>query len=334
MIRRLFTIALAIAAVAALLRYADIPTAVSALVSMPRTSLLAVLGLLFARALAQAARWSYYLRSAELPIRRRDAMTSFLAGMSLGWLPGGGLFAARLAQEHGHVRMRQAAPALLVKVVADLFVLATLAFGFGLAVREPRDRLLIPIAGLAFASLLVTMSRSQRLWDSIDRLLGRFRLTRNWLSQEADIHARVKALMRARVLATGILFSLLTTALSIMLLTLLVDGLTFRGITPLEAATIHATAETVGKLAPIGVGFTLGDSSLAQMLNGLGIGWIRVLYLMLTLRSLNLLFRTGFGAMTLVACYRPLLFAALDLPRRQRTTRRWAGYAWRRGRQE
>ena len=88
-----------------------------------------------ARALAQAARWSYYLRSAELPIRRRDAMTSFLAGMSLGWLPGGGLIAARLAQEHGRVRMRQAAPALLVKLVADLFVVATPAFGFGLASR-------------------------------------------------------------------------------------------------------------------------------------------------------------------------------------------------------
>ena len=178
------------------------------------------------------------------------------------------------------------------------------------------------------------MSQSQRVWAFIVRLLGRFRLTRNWLSQEADIHARVKALMRARVLATGILFSLLTTALSITLLTLLVDGLTFRGITPLEATTIHATAETVGKLAPIGVGFTVGDSSLAQMLNRLGIGWIRVLSLMLTLRSLNLLFRTGFGAVTLLACYRPLLFAALDLPQRQRTTRRWARSIWRRGRRD
>lgn len=330
--RRLFALALVIAAAAALLRYADLATAVSAVASMSRRSLLSVLALLFVSALARAARWSYYLRSAGLRIRRRDAMTSFLAGMSLGWLPAGGLFAARLAQEHGNIRMRQAAPALFVKLVADLFVVATLAFGYGLADREPRNRLLIPIGGLAFAGLLVAMGRSARVWAFIDRLLWRFRLTRNWLSQEADIQARVKALMRARVLATGILFSLLTTALSILLLTVLVNGLTIRGITVREATAIHATAETVSKLAPIGIGFTVGDSSLVQMLNRLGIGWVRVIYLLLTLRSLNLLFKTGFGVVTLLACYRPLLFGTLDLPRRQRTTRRWAGYAWRRGR--
>jgi uncharacterized membrane protein YbhN (UPF0104 family) len=330
--RRLFAIALVLAAAAALLRYADIATAASAVASMSRRSLLLVVVLLFVSALARAARWSYYLRSAGLPIRRRDAMTSFLAGMALGWLPAGGLFAARLAQEHGNIRMRQAAPALFVRIVADLFVVATLAFGCGLAVHEPRGRLLIPIGGLAFAGLMVAMSRSSRVWAFIDRQLGRFRLTRNWLSHEADIQARVKALMRTRVLATGMLFSLLTTALSILLMIVLVNGLTFRGITLLEATAIHTTAETVGKLAPIGIGFTVGDSSLAQMLNGLGIGWTRVIYLLLTLRSLNLLFKTGFGVVMLLACYRPLLFQTLDLPQRQRTTRRWAGYAWRRGR--
>jgi putative heme transporter len=330
--RRLFAIALVLAVAAALLRYADIATAASAVVHMPRASLLAILALLLAIALARAARWSYYLRSAELRIRRRDAMTSSLGGMSLSWFPGGGLLAARLAQEHGDVRMRQATPALFVRIVADLFVIATLALGFGLSSRHSQDRLLIPICGLVFAGVLVAMGRSSRFWAFIDRLLLRFRLTRSWLSQEVDIQVRVQALMRVRVLATGVLFSLLTTTLSIALLVVLVNGLTVRGITPVEATTVHATAETVSELAPIGIGFTVGDSSLAQMLNGLGIGWTRVIYLLLTLRSLNLLFKTGIGVVTLLFCYRPLLFGALDLPRRRRTTRRWVGHAWRLGR--
>lgn len=332
--RRIFVIVLFIAAIAALLRYADLTTAASAVAHMPRLSLLAVVGLLAGNTLARAARWSYYLRSAGLDIRRRDAMTSSVAGMTLNWLPGGSLLSARLAQEHGDVLMRQAAPALFVRLVADVYVVASLAFACDFALDQPGGRMLIPILGLAFASVLVAMSRSARFWGFIDRLLRRFRFTRNWLSKEADIHARVRALMTLRVLTTGMLFSLVTTACSVMLLVVVLNGLTVRGITALEATSIHTTAETVSELAPIGVGVTVGDSSLARLINGLGIGWTRVVYLVLTLRTLNLLFKTGIGLLTLLIFYRPLLITALDLPRHRSTTRRWAGYAWRLGRRD
>lgn len=326
--RRLIVLGLTLGVLLVLARYAD-PSAVAvAVASMPRTSQLLLAGLLLASALTRAARWSYYLRSAALPIRRRDAISSYLAALSISWLPGGSLLAPRLAQEHGQVYMREAAPALVIRVIADLLVVASLTFAMMLGTHQPRDRLLIPVAGLALAGLLITMSRSARVWAFIDRLLGRFRLTRRWRSKEIDIQVRVQALMRRRVLATGMLWSLATTALSVLILWVLVNALTVRGITFPEATRIHVTVATVGVLAPIGIGVSIGDSSQAQLLNTLGMAWTRVVFVLVTLRSVTLLFQAIIGVTTLLLCYRPWLAAALAMPRRSRATRRWIGGAW------
>lgn len=332
--RRLIVLAIALGVLLALVRYADLTAVATALASMPRASQVLLLGLLLASVLTRAARWSYYLRSAALPIRRRDAMSSYLGALSTSWLPGGSLLAARLAQEHGQVRMRQAAPALFIRLVADLLVVAGLTLALMLASQQARDQFLVPAAGLALAGLLITMSRSARVWVVVDRLLGRFRLSRRWRSQEIDIQVRVQALMRGRVLATGVLWSLATTGQVVLILWVLVNALTVRGLTLPEAARIHVTAATVGVLAPIGVGVSVGDSSQAQLLNALGIGWVRVVFLLLTLRSLTLLLQTSVGVTTLLLWYRPWLAATLEVSRRGRATRRWAGHVWHRGRRD
>jgi len=328
--RRLVTMVLALAAVIAVIRYADFTTLWSAIVGMPRTALLLLVGLLAAGALVKAARWTFYLRSADLNVSWSAGLTSYLAGMSATALPGGSLLSARLAQEHGDVKMRQAAPAIFVSLVADAIAISSLALVMTAVTHQERGRYVIPIIGLLMSVVFVTMGRSGRVWRFVDRLLARFRPTRGWLPKEADVHARVAAMMRTTVLLRGVALSIVTTLISIVFLIVLVNALTVRGIRPLEAATVHSTAETVGVVLPIGFGLSISDSSLAGLLNSLGIGWVRVMFIVLAMRSLNTLFRTVAGTLTLVIFYHGLLRETLAIERRTRRVRRGARSAGRR----
>jgi uncharacterized membrane protein YbhN (UPF0104 family) len=326
--RRVIVIALFIAGIAAVIHFADFGTVAAAMADMPRVDLALIVLLLIAAAFARAFRWSFYLRSAGLDIAWRDGITSYLASMSASALPASSLLSARLAQEHGHVRMRQATPALFVSYVADALALSALTLVFSIVTHQPLGRFMIPAAGLALCVVLIAMGRSARVWNGVDRLLGHFRFTRRWQSNEADIHERVSALMRTSVVARGALLSFVTTALSVLLLLVFVDALTVRGLTLLEAATIHTTAETVGVVVPVAAIFSVSDSSLAGMLNSVGIGWVRVVFILLTMRSFGLLFKTVFGALVLLTSYRPLLLSALNIRGRAGTARRHCGRAW------
>jgi uncharacterized membrane protein YbhN (UPF0104 family) len=329
LMRRLIVIALFIAGIAAVIHFADFGTATAAMADMPRRYLVLIVALLTISALVRAWRWSYYLRAAGLDIAWHDGVTSYLASMSASALPASSLLSARLAQEHGHVRMREATPALFVSYVADALALSALALGFSVITHQPPGRYAIPVAGLALSGVLIAMGRSARVWKWVDRLLGRFRLTRRWQSKEADVHERVAALMRPSVVARGAIISLLTTLLSILLLMMYVNALTVRGVTLLEASTVHTTAETVGVVVPVAAIFSVSDSSLAGMLNALGIGWVRVVFILLTMRSFSLIFRTLFGTTVLVTSYRPLLLSALNVRGRAGTARRHCGRVWR-----
>jgi uncharacterized membrane protein YbhN (UPF0104 family) len=327
--RRLLVIALFIAGLAAVIHFADFGTATSAMADMPRRYLVLIVTLLIVSALVRAWRWSFYLRAAGLDIDWHDGVTSYLASMSASALPASSLLSARLAQEHGQVRMREATPALFVSYVADALALSALALGFSVVTHQPPGRYAIPAAGLALSGVLIAMGRSARVWKAVDRLLGRFRVTRRWQSKEADVHERVAALMRPSVVARGALISLFTTLLSVLLLLVYVNALTVRGVTLLEAATVHTTAETVGVVVPVAAIFSVSDSSLAGMLNALGIGWVRVVFILLTMRSFSLIFRTLFGTTVLLTSYRPLLLSALNIRGRAGTARRHCGRVWR-----
>src|SRR5690606_26941910 len=100
-----------------------------------------------------------------------------------------------------------------------------------LATRQPGPTFVLPAIGLAMAGVLIAMGRSQRVWYFVDRLLARSRLTRGWLPKESNIQARVSALMRSSVIARGVLLSITTTVISVLVLVIVVRGLTFSGIT-------------------------------------------------------------------------------------------------------
>ena len=327
--RRIILIVIATAILVAAIFYVDFSTLWSALAGLSTTTLVLLVVLLFASALIKSVRWAFYLRAAKLNISWRDGMTTYLAGMSAGAIPGGSWLPARLAQEHGDIRMRQAASGIFVGFVADMLALAALAATTIVLMGEPRPRLLIPGAAIALATLLVAMGRSERLWYFVDRLLARSRFTRSLLPKEADIHQKVSAVMRAPVIARGVAFSLVVTTIAVTSLYLLVNGLTFTGISVMQAFYVHSFSESAATVIPSPGGIGVIDSSMAGLLNSLSIGWVRATFVVLTIRSIDLLFKTVFGSLMLVIFYHRLLREVLQIRRRAKKVGRHAWSAWR-----
>jgi putative heme transporter len=345
-LRRIILITVSVAIVVAVVFFVDFGTLLSALGGLSSTSLLILFMLLAVSSLIKAVRWAFYLRAANLDISWRNGMTTYLAGMSAGALPGGSWLPVRLAQEHGNVRMRQAAASLFVAFVGDIIGISIVAWAGLLITRQPGPTFLLPAIGLAMASMLIAMGRSRQVWNSVDRLLARSRVTRRWLPQESDIQSRVNALMRPSVIARGTLFSVATTLVSAVILVVVVRGLTVSGISWRNAIYVHGFSETAAIVIPIPGGIGISDSSKAGLLNSLGIGWVRATYVVLALRSADLLFKTIVGSLLLVVFYNRLLLSALKLRSRagvagrhakrvwtfgSRVTRNSAGTAWNSG---
>ncbi|CAN5814864.1 hypothetical protein BH23CHL2_BH23CHL2_34700 [soil metagenome] len=325
MIKRVALILVVFATILGLVFLADVGLLVGLLDTLSASSLALLVGIFIAGAILKGFRWAFYLRSARLNIRWRDGMTSFLAGMSTSPLPGGSWLAPRLAQEHGCVRMRQAAPALFVSFIVDAITVPTLVLILFLATDQSRYSIAIPVIGITLGLVLLAMGRSFRVWSVVAQALSRFRFTRSWLPKERDVQARVQALLRPRVLLGGIAFSVGATILSAAFLLVLVNALTiFSKISLEEAIWVHTVSETAGIAIPIPGGFGVTDSSIAGLLNQSGIGLGRATFLALALRSSEAVFRVFFGTVVLFVRYDQFLLSALDVPRRTRGAYRHA----------
>lgn len=322
--RRLILFIIAIAALVALVRYANLDILTSAFADMTVGSILLLFGFFFLGTIVKATRFAFYLRSANLDIRWRDGITSYLAALSVAALPGGGWLSPRLAQEHGHVRMRQAASAMYVSLVSDAIAVSFLAYGVLLFAREPAMRFIFPGLGVAFAIFMVIMGRSERVWNVVSDLLARRRITRRFLPQGADVHSRILAVMRGKVILGGVAFSLAATLISAAMLWALVNGLTVRGLTLFEGVTIMSLSQAAGVVIPVPSGLGVTDTSMATQLNGLGIGFLRASYVALAYRSIDLLFKTVFGTLMFALFYNRLLMEILHVRRRARKAYRVA----------
>lgn len=317
--RRFVLLTIVIAAIIAIVKFVNFSTLASAVTSVPRETLIVVIGLLAISAIVKSLRWAYYLRASKLQITWHDGMTSYLAGMSAGALPGGSWLQARLAQEHGDVHMHEAAAGLFVSFVADSLGIALLAYAGMLLVHQPGTSFLLPIFGLILASVLIAMGRSPRVWALIALQLSRFRLTRRWVPKEADLQQRVAAVMRAPVIAGGVAFSMATTLLAVAILYALANALTFSGLGGREALFVHTASESASMVLPIPGGYGISDSSMAGLMSSQGIGWVRATFVILAIRSFNILFKSIVGSLMLVIFYRSLLMSMLKVRRRART---------------
>lgn len=318
MITRIALILVAFATVSGLVFLADIGLLVQVLTALPAISLAMLVAIFLAGALLKGLRWAFYLRFAHLNIRWRDGMTSYLAAMTTSSLPGGSWLAPRLAQEHGHVRMRQAAPALFVSFIVDALTLPLMILALFIITDQPGYSFAIPIGGLLIGLALFAMGRSARVWNLAASILDRTRITRRWLPKERDIQIRVRALMRPQVLLGGIAFSLIATVFSAAFLMVLVVALTFRGISPGEALWVHSLSEAARIALPVPGGIGVTDSSITGLLTQYDIGLRRATFLALILRSSEAGFRVLFGSLVLFIRYEGFLLNALDLRRRTR----------------
>lgn len=320
--RKLILFTVTIGVIIGVVILVDFSTFISAVAGLPRETILALIVLLTISAVIKSIRWAYYLRAARLDITWRDGMTTYLAGMSASALPGGSVLPARLAQEHGHVRMREAASGLFVSFAADTIAISIVAYAGMLAMRRPGGNFVLPALGFLMAGTLIAMGRSERVWMLVGRVLSRWKLTRRWLPKEEDLHQRVAALMQARVIAIGVAFSTTTTLLSAVILLTVANGLTFTGLSVIESVYVHGVSEVAAMVIPVPAGLGVSDSSMAGLMTSVGIGWIRATYVVLAIRSVDLLFKTIAGSIVLVVRYHALLRSILKIRHR-------AGRAWR-----
>ncbi|MBX6342546.1 MAG: flippase-like domain-containing protein [Thermomicrobiaceae bacterium] len=324
--KRLLVICLIVASATALVVLTNLRSLPLVLLSLP-SGTLATLGLLLlANEITKGLRWTFFLRSAQLDIRTVDGLTSYLAAQSATALPGGSMLSARLAEEHGGVRMYQAAAGLVGQTIADVLAVGLMASAAILLTEQPSFQLLIPAGALAAAGGAIAVIRSRSLAQMVTALLARWRLTRRFLSEEEDFREHSVALMRPAVLAVGVTFSVLTTLISAIVLATFADALTARGVSPGEALYVHAFSTVARLVVPIPGDWGITAGSLAGMLNFIGIGLARATFIAIGYRSVGLLFRTFLGIVVLLARYPALLIGPSRVPQ-WHPARRAAGVA-------
>lgn len=320
MIKRIAIFVIAIAVLVAVILTVDFEALVGVFRGMSRRDLTLFLSLFVVSSIIKGFRWAFYLRSARLRIAWKDGVTSFLGAMSTSALPGGSWLAPRLAQEHGDIRMRQAAAALFISFVCDaLAVSLVCAVAFFLTGQSGLGYL-IPAMGTLFGIVLIIMGRSHVVWQTAAKLFERWPLTRRWLPKELEVQLRIRALMRADVIAGGVAFSALVTILSGASMFVIVNSITFRGITPIEGVLVSSTAEAATFAIPIPGGIGIKDTGTTGILTTLGIGVWRATFVAIILRSTDVIFKATFGTLTLLAFYRDFLFGGMKTNGR---VRRW-----------
>lgn len=312
--KRAVILILVIASGVAFFAFADLESISSAVFSMPGETFLLLIALLAGAEVVAGLRWAFFLRASGLKIRIIDGLTSFVAAQAATAVPGGSLLSARLAEEHGHVRMHQAAASLVGQQIADLGALALVAATAILITSQQPMQLLVPFAAVTVAIAGVAVFRSRRLAQWVSNVAGRWRLTRRYISMEAGFLHHCAALMRPRTLAIGVAFSLVTTTFSAFILLLIINTLTRRGVTGSEAFYVHSLSVVARMAVPIPGGIGVSDVSLTGMLNFVGIGLARATFVALAYRSTGLLFRTAFGILVLIVRYPHVLVGTIRLP--------------------
>lgn len=312
--KRYIIIALIIAAAIFFYLVADLESMSSAILSMSAESVFVLVLLLLANEIVKGLRWAFFLRSSNLDISTWDALTSYLAAQAASSVPGGSLLGARLAQEHGTVKMRQATASLVGQTFADAFALSAMATVAIVATSQRNIQLLVPLLTFAGAIFAVQVIRNRRLGDRVLGVLARFRLTRRVVPQSDDFREYIVVLMRFRVLLGGAVYSTGATILSTAILLVLALSLTERGLNPFESLYAHSFSTVARVLVPVPGGYGVSDGSLTGMLNYMGIGLARATFVALAYRTVIMVFRTIFGALVLVARYPHLLVGQLRVP--------------------
>jgi uncharacterized protein (TIRG00374 family) len=187
------------------------------------------------------------------PTGRKTTMTAYVAGQSATLLPGG--IAARSAMlDQIGIEPADSSPAVALSSISDQigFILVTLACSIWF--EEARKPVLILIGILAVISVLLGIE-AVRTWllDLIEKILGRFNLADEWRGFKESM-ART---MSWRVLAVGVMNTLMSFALLIFALWLCLKGVEAT-VAPTTVILAFVLPTMLGRISalPGGVGVT------------------------------------------------------------------------------
>lgn len=288
---------------------------------LPGQTIGSLLVLLIGSEIVKGLRWAFFLRAADLNIRVIDGLTSYLAAQAASALPGGSALAARMAEEHGKIRTRQAASGLVGEYIADTFALALVATAAIFYTHRPSIQLLIPAVTVLTGIGAIVVIRDQRLARWIMASLARWERVRRVIPKEGDFRQRTVTLMRWRVIGIATLYSVLATFISAAILFTIAGTFSRHAVQPVEAMYVHSFSTIARMALPVPGGNAVSDVSLAGLLHIAGLGLTVAAFVALAYRTAGILFRTLFGFLVLVIRYPHLLVGSLH-PRRRRTSDR------------
>ena len=312
--KRIIIILLTIASAIAFVYFANLESLSSAVFSMPAGSLLLLVVLLATNEFVKGWRWGFLLRSSELPIRLVDGITTYLASQAATALPGGSMLSARLAQEHGNIRMRQAISSFVAIGVSDFFAPAGIAAVSIFLTGQRALQVIMPILTLSMGFAGIAIFRSQGIARFLTRIFMRWRITRRYVPQEAEFWERSALLMRRKVLMGAVGLSFISTMLSASILWVIANAMVERNISYGDGVYAHTFSMVARQIIPIPGGIGISDASLAGVLNFIGIGLARATFIALAYRTVGLIFRTFLGLLVLIARYPYLIVGPLRVP--------------------
>lgn len=312
--KRLIIALIAIGSAVAFILFANLESLSSAVFSMPASTLLLLVTLLAGNELLKGVRWSYLLRSSHLRIRRTDAITSYLASGAATALPGGSVLSARLAEEHGQIRMHQAFSSLVAQVIADFFSPAAIAAVAILLTGQRPLQLIIPAVTIGIGFGCIAIVRSRQIANYVTRFLLRWRITRRFVPEEYDFWEHSALLMRPRVMLNTVGFGIVSTVISAITLWIITNAMIEHRVTFNEVLYAHSFSVVARHIIPVPSGIGVSDASLAGVLNYIGIGLARATFIALAYRTIGLIFRTFLGLLVLIARYPYLLVGSLRVP--------------------
>ncbi len=302
---------LTVASAIAFVYFANLESLSSAIFSMPAGSLLLLIVLLALNEVIKGIRWGYLLRSSALPIRLVDGVTTYLASQSATALPGGSMLSARLAEEHGKIRMHQAMSSFIAIGVSDFFAPAGIATVLIFLTGQRPLQVVMPIVTVSMGLAGIAVFRSRKIASGLTRFLMRWRISRRFVPQEADFWEHSAALMRRNVILGSVGLSFISTMLSATILWLIANAMVERNISYGDGVYAHTFSMVARQVIPIPGGIGISDASLAGVLNFIGIGLARATFIALAYRTVGLIFRTFLGLLVLVARYPYLIVGPL-----------------------
>lgn len=309
--KRIIIMLLVVASAIAFVYLANLESLSSAIFSMPVGSLLLLIVFLLANEIVKGARWGYLLRASQLPIRHIDGVTTYLASQAATALPGGSMLGARLAEEHGKIRMHQAISSFVAIGVSDFFAPAGIAAITIVITGQRPLQIIMPVVTMTMGFGGIVVFRSERIAQMLTRFLMRWRLTRRFVPKEADFWEHSALLMRRRVMFSAVGYSIVSTMLSASILWLITNAMIERNISFGEGVYAHTFSLVARQIIPIPGGIGISDASLAGVLNFIGIGLARATFIALAYRTVGLIFRTFLGLLVLIARYPYLLVGPL-----------------------